>query len=57
MRLADAEKSWDAIAFRQGDRAEIARNHIDVAYSMEWNTWQGRTTLQMVVADIKPAGG
>ena len=57
MRLADAEKSWDAIAFRQGDRAGIARNHIDVAYSMEWNTWQGRTTLQMVVADIKPAGG
>ena len=38
-------------------RHVIARNHIDVAYSMEWNTWQGRTTLQMVVADIKPAGG
>ncbi|MDP6514965.1 MAG: single-stranded-DNA-specific exonuclease RecJ [SAR202 cluster bacterium] len=56
MRLADAEKSWDAIAFRQGDQTRIARDHIDVAYSMEWNTWQGRTTLQMVVADIKPAG-
>lgn len=56
MRLADSEKSWDAIAFRQGDQAHIARDHIDVAYSMEWNTWQGRTTLQMLVEDIKPAG-
>ena len=56
MRLADSEKSWDAIAFRQGDQARMARDLIDVAYSMEWNTWQGRTTLQMVVADIKPAG-
>jgi single-stranded-DNA-specific exonuclease len=56
MRLSDGQKTWDAIAFRQGNQASIARDQIDVAYSMEWNTWQGRTTLQMLVADIKPAG-
>ena len=56
MRLADAEKSWDAIAFRQGYQTRIARTYIDVAYSLEWNTWQGRKTLQMIVSDIKPAG-
>ena len=56
MRLADAEKSWDAIAFRQGYQIRIARTYIDVAYSLEWNTWQGRKTLQMIVSDIKPAG-
>jgi len=54
MKLADESKSWDAIAFRQGDQIRFARGYIDVAYSMELNTWRGRTTLQMVIADFKP---
>ena len=29
---------------------------LESAACKEWNTWQGRKTLQMIVSDIKPAG-
>ena len=49
--------SWDAIAFRQGERIGQARPgvNLDIAYSMERNTWRGSTSLQLVVEDFGPS--
>ncbi len=46
--------SWDAIAFRQGERISHSRpgTYLDIAYSMELNTWRGATSLQLVVEDF-----
>ena len=56
LRLEDSRSAWDAIAFRKGDRsAEITRGRaVDVAYRMEHNTWNGRTSIQLVVEDFDP---
>ena len=54
MRLDDGVAAWDAIAFRKGDRIGEARagGRVDIAYRMETNTWNGRTSLQLVVEDF-----
>jgi hypothetical protein len=31
--------------------------YVDVAYYLQVNEWNGRTTAQLNVQDIKPAGG
>ena len=55
LRLAHNGSQWDAIAFRQGAREEMARDEIDIAYSMELNEWRGRRTIQLVVEDLRPS--
>jgi single-stranded-DNA-specific exonuclease len=45
----------DAIAFNFAevrDKMKPARQHIDAAYVIEENTWNGRTTIQMRIKDI-----
>jgi single-stranded-DNA-specific exonuclease len=45
----------DAIAFNFGeirDKMKPIRQHIDAAYVIEENTWNGRTTIQMRIKDI-----
>ncbi|MCD4739156.1 MAG: single-stranded-DNA-specific exonuclease RecJ [Anaerolineae bacterium] len=55
--LIDHEgKSWDAIAFRQGDWIGRLPNLIDLVYYLERNEWKGRVALQLNVRDIHPAG-
>ena len=56
LRVADEGGTWDAIAFRQGDRVSEATvgSAIDVVYQMETNTWNGRTCLQLVIEDLTP---
>ncbi len=55
MTLRDSGSAWDAIAFGQGDQLDVARESIDIAYGMEHNTWQGRTNIQLVIEDLRPA--
>jgi single-stranded-DNA-specific exonuclease len=43
---------WNAIAFRQGERAEDLSSRVDVAYVLERNVWNGRVSLQLNVEDI-----
>lgn len=43
---------WDAIAFRQGERADTLSSRVDVAYVLERNVWNGRISLQLNVKDI-----
>jgi single-stranded-DNA-specific exonuclease len=51
--LRDREgRTWNAIAFRQGDLAEHLSSHVDVAYVLERNVWKGRVSLQLNVEDI-----
>ena len=56
LRVADDRRTWDAIAFRMGDRIVEAPvgSSIDVVYEMETNVWNGRTNLQLLVADFAP---
>ena len=56
--IDDGRKKWDAIAFRQGHLSSQTRPgaHVDIAYGMELNTWQGRTSLQLVLDDFSVSG-
>ena len=56
--IDDGRKKWDAIAFRQGHLHSQTRpgTHVDIAFGMELNTWQGRTSLQLVVDDLSVSG-
>ena len=59
MNLADPNdprRELDAIAFRQGHHMDLVRSGapFSVIYTLEENTWNGRTTVQMNIKDIKP---
>lgn len=55
LSLSDGWAVWDAIAFKQADRASGLPHRVDVAFSLEVNTWNGQTRLQLHVRDIRPA--
>jgi single-stranded-DNA-specific exonuclease len=46
----------DAIGFRLGDLREGLPQRVDVIYALESNEYNGRTSLQLNLKDIKPAG-
>lgn len=46
----------DAIGFGLGERASDMPDRIDLAFQLELNEWQGRTSLQANLQDIRPAG-
>ena len=48
-------KTFEAIAFGMGELATRLKigSKIDVAYSLDENTWNGETKLQLKVKDIK----
>ncbi len=48
--------SVDAIGFRLGHLKENLPPYIDVLYRFEANEFNGRTTLQLNLKDLKPAG-
>ncbi len=53
LALYDGKQTWDAIAFRMGSWYDLPTSHVDVAYTLEINEWQGRHRLQLNVQDIK----
>ncbi|MBN2307566.1 MAG: single-stranded-DNA-specific exonuclease RecJ [Candidatus Hydrogenedentes bacterium] len=55
--LKDGAKIMAAIGFHMGDRlAELEHaGTVDVAFSPQFNTWRGETTIQLVLKDIRPA--
>ncbi len=55
LTLEDGRIYWDAIAFRQGHRIQDMSRFVDILYTLERNTYNGNTTLQLRVKDIKPA--
>ena len=46
----------DCIGFRLGHLKETLPEHIDVMFTLEANEWNGRTTLQLNLKDVKAAG-
>ncbi|MBN2549991.1 MAG: single-stranded-DNA-specific exonuclease RecJ [Anaerolineales bacterium] len=54
--LTDGKITYDAIAFRMGERQSELPNRIDILFSFELNEYNGRTTLQLNIRDLKPAG-
>ncbi|HSA24678.1 MAG TPA: single-stranded-DNA-specific exonuclease RecJ, partial [Myxococcota bacterium] len=56
--LADGARTWDAIWFRQAERLDALRSgRVDVLYSPELNTWDGHTSLQLKLVDVRLSGG
>ena len=55
MTLSDGVHTHQAIGFRFGQWAEsiALHEHIDIAYEININEWNGHTTLQLRLVDIK----
>ncbi|MBI9046765.1 MAG: single-stranded-DNA-specific exonuclease RecJ, partial [Anaerolineaceae bacterium] len=51
LKLADGKVVYDAIAFRQADWANDTPEEIDILFSIEENTFMGKTTMQLNVKD------
>lgn len=50
-------KEFAAIAFRQSAWANCLPQFIDIVYTINVNRWRGRENLQLMIQDIRPAGG
>ncbi len=46
---------WDAIAFRMGEWYGVLPQRVDLAYAVEINEFNGRSSLQLNVKDIRAA--
>jgi single-stranded-DNA-specific exonuclease len=55
LTLSDGRSFRDAIAFRQGDKAERLPEIVDVAFRPEWNDYMGVRSIQLNVVDIRGA--
>jgi single-stranded-DNA-specific exonuclease len=53
--VTDGSLVFDAIAFRQGYWIDQLPDRIDIFYTYEVNEFNGRTSLQLNVKDIKPS--
>jgi single-stranded-DNA-specific exonuclease len=55
--LRNGNRVMDAIGFRMAERLPelSAASAVDVAFSPQFNTWRGETTVQLVLKDIRPA--
>lgn len=54
LKLSKDGKIFDAVGFRLADKVEVsAGDHIDVAYTVDENEWNGKTTLQLKIKDLK----
>jgi single-stranded-DNA-specific exonuclease len=55
IKLSDGgNRTWDGIAFRRPDLATSVKygDHIDVVYNLDEQTWNGETSLSLVIKDI-----
>jgi single-stranded-DNA-specific exonuclease len=48
-------ETWHAIAFRQSHIAQMihAGDRIDIVYNLEDRTWNGESTIQLVIKDVR----
>ncbi|MCX6081278.1 MAG: single-stranded-DNA-specific exonuclease RecJ [Chloroflexi bacterium] len=56
LTLSDGRVSFDAIGFRLGHLKASMPPRVDVMYTFETNEFNGRTTLQLNLKDVKAAG-
>jgi single-stranded-DNA-specific exonuclease len=55
MRLSGGGTTWDAIAFRLGNRAAEVTREIDLVYTIGLDDWGDRPRLQLQLQDFRPA--
>lgn len=55
LAISDGWITFDGIAFRQGHWVNNLPARIDLLYAFERNEFNGRTTLQLNILDIRPA--
>ncbi len=56
MRLNAGGRVFDAIGFSMAGRAELG-DRLDVVFSPAMNVWNGRSSLQLTIKDLRKAGG
>lgn len=56
LAVSDGRVTFDAIGFRLGHLAGGLPPRVDVLYTFESNEYNGRSSLQLNLKDIKPAG-
>jgi single-stranded-DNA-specific exonuclease len=56
LTLSDGRLTLDAIGFRLGHLLENLPGRIDILYTFESNEYNGRSSLQLNLKDVKPAG-
>ena len=54
MAFADGGQTWDAIGFGMGDRASDVIDYMDLVYTPEFNTWEGKVSIQLKLRDLRP---
>lgn len=54
--VGDGRCKFGGIAFRQGAWAPTLPQHVDLAYTLGVNEWNGRRDIQLVVRDIRESG-
>lgn len=46
-------KTYSAIGFGLGEKISIVKNDFDIAYSLDENEWNGVTSIQLLLKDLK----
>ena len=47
------QKTYNAIGFGLGNKIKSIKGDFDIAYSLDENEWNGRTSLQLLLKDLK----
>ena len=47
------QKTYNAIGFGLGDKLKFIENDFDIAYSLDENEWNGNTSIQLLLKDLK----
>ena len=54
MALAEGTQTWDAIGFGMGERSKDVIEYMDLVYTPEFNTWEGKVSIQLKLRDLRP---
>ena len=46
-------KTYNAIGFGLGNKLPVIQNEFNVAYTLDENTWNGYTSIQLMLKDIQ----
>nr|WP_299032487.1 single-stranded-DNA-specific exonuclease RecJ [uncultured Tenacibaculum sp.] len=47
------QKTYNAIGFGLGNKISAVHNDFDIVYTLDENTWNGHTTIQLILKDLK----
>jgi single-stranded-DNA-specific exonuclease len=56
LKLKQQDTIWDAIGFRLGSSAHEITSHLDIAYNLDLDRWNGKEKLRLSLIDFAPSG-